>query len=223
MSLNSHQAYAIKPTLYYEESRPEMVKYIPSGARTILDIGCGAGGFACTLKKTHADLELWGIEMMPEAAAIADNRLTKVLIGTFDQNLDSLPKNYFDAIIFNDVLEHLEDPNAALKATLSLLTSKGVIVASIPNIRFIDTVWGLLWNGEWEYMDWGILDRTHLRFFTKSSILKMFMDCGFSINCIEGINPKRLGTVIGLANKLLLNRFSEMRFQQFAIVAKKQC
>jgi len=115
-----------------------------------------------------------------------------------------------------------------LRYARSLLSPEGVVVASIPNIRSFPTIWQLMFHARWEYQDSGILDRTHLRFFTKSSIVGMFEREGFALESIAGINAylgtpqpsKRLWTAYKLANAFLAGRIGDMKFLQFAVVAK---
>jgi 2-polyprenyl-3-methyl-5-hydroxy-6-metoxy-1,4-benzoquinol methylase len=129
----------------------------------------------------------------------------------------------FDCIILNDVLEHLVDPFEALLYCRELLNSQGRVVASIPNVRYFDNIWNLLVHKNWEYTDWGILDKTHLRFFTKRSILSTFSDLDYDIETIDGINPlpvlhphhvKRFR----LLNRILWNKLEDMNYLQFAVV-----
>ncbi|MGE5680449.1 MAG: glycosyltransferase [Bacillota bacterium] len=164
---------------YYENPRPEIQQLIKPGAGKILDVGCGKGLMASELK-SKLDAEVWGIEIVRQAAAAAEKRLDKVLSGSIEENLRHLPDSYFDTIIFADVLEHLTDPTSVLKNIRAKLADNGQIIASIPNVRFWSVVKGLL-EGNWEYQEAGILDNTHLRFFTKSSIASMFEKAGYSI------------------------------------------
>ncbi len=96
-----------------------------------------------------------------------------------ERDLD-YPKEYFDYIIFGDVLEHLNQPEAVLVNMKRYLKPGGMILASIPNIMHISVIGDLL-NGAFTYQDSGILDRTHLRFFTKGEIIKMFSRAGYEI------------------------------------------
>lgn len=173
--------------IFFVKKRHEMVDLIPASASFILDVGCAVGGFGEILKSRRS-CEVWGIEINEEAANIAAQKLDKVICAAFDETLE-LPNGRFDCIIFNDVLEHLVDPYSALLYAKTLLNPQGKIVASIPNVRYFDNIWKLIVNRDWEYTQHGILDRTHLRFFTDKSILKTFQDSGYQVDSIEGINP----------------------------------
>src|ERR1051325_5489453 len=111
--------------------------------------------------------------MHPPAAEEAAQKLDRVLCAPFDERL-ALPEGAFDCIFCNDVLEHLADPYSALRYCRRLLTPEGVLIASIPNIRYFPVLFQLLVKKNWQYEDHGVMDRTHLRFFTKNSILATF-------------------------------------------------
>ncbi|MBV8885373.1 MAG: class I SAM-dependent methyltransferase [Chroococcidiopsidaceae cyanobacterium CP_BM_RX_35] len=207
---------------YFQNERQEMLRYIPQKVHTILEVGCGSGGFAQFLKEKRP-LEVWGVELNERAASVAAQRLDRVICGDFNSSLN-LPSRSFDCIIFNDVLEHMVDPSAALVFSKELLKTEGVVVASIPNVRYFDNMWNLLVHKDWRYTDYGILDRTHLRFFTRRSILSTFEALGYCVECIEGINliekeHPHHSRKFHFLNRLFLNWIEDMRYLQFAVVA----
>ncbi len=161
---------------YYSFSRPEVQALVEKSSKTILDVGCGNGEMASQLKQ-KLNAEVWGIEYVQAAADKASSKLDRVLSGKVEDALDKLPNNYFDTIIFADVLEHLTDPESVLAEIKKKLKVNGEIVASIPNIRHWSVLLDLI-QGNWEYKDAGLLDRTHFRFFTRRSIVKMFNNLG---------------------------------------------
>lgn len=211
--------------IYAASVRPEMSRFVPETANRILDVGCSVGNFGDFLKSERS-VEIWGVEIDQQAASIASKKLDNVVCGGFDENLN-LPANHFDCIVFNDVLEHMVDPRAALFYARKLLRNGGKIVASIPNVRYFDNLWSLLIHKNWEYVDSGILDRTHLRFFTIKSIPSLFGNSGYNIDLIEGINPLEKHNPYHtrkyrLLNKLFLNKIEDTRWLQFAVVASPQ-
>jgi 2-polyprenyl-3-methyl-5-hydroxy-6-metoxy-1,4-benzoquinol methylase len=204
---------------YFQNQRSEMLKYIPENAKHILEVGCGAGVFCASLRRE--DREIWGVEMNPEAAQIATEVCTYVLVGDFNEIYEQLPKNHFDCVIFNDVLEHIYEPWDTIRLVKSLLNDNGVLVSSIPNFRYIDNlITEIIWRKDFMYKpEGGILDDTHLRFFTSKSICRMFHEQGYEILTHEGIRPCK-----SWKEKLFINLtfglFKDSRYKQFATVSK---
>lgn len=206
-------------TGYFHSPRPEMMKYISENATRILDVGCSDGAFCAALRQENR--EIWGVELNEEAAQKATEVCDFVLVGDFNNIFDQLPKNHFDCVIFNDVLEHLYSPWDTIQMVKSLLSEKGVIISSIPNFRYVDNlITEVIWKGEFRYKpEGGILDDTHIRFFTSKSIVRMFKEQGFEILAHEGIRPCK-----SWKEKLFVNLtfgfLKDSRYKQFATVAK---
>lgn len=207
-----------KSNAYYESIREDMLKYIPAGTKTSLEFGCGSGGFSA-LVKNKFNAETWAVEINEQAAQQAEKKLDKVINSDAAKSLNEIPDSYFDCIILFDILEHLIDPYTLLRALKNKLSTKGVIIASIPNIRYYRTFIEFVIYGNWDYKDQGILDRTHLRFFTYKSILKMLKTLDFDILTLEGIHPTSSRT-FRILNLLLLNSINDIRYKHFAMVVK---
>jgi 2-polyprenyl-3-methyl-5-hydroxy-6-metoxy-1,4-benzoquinol methylase len=210
-----------KPDDYYSLERKEMLDFIPSECKTILEIGCGEGLFG-SLVKSKIDSDYWGVEIEQDAFEIAKTRLDNVSLGDAFSIIQDLPGQYFDCIIFNDVLEHFTNPAQLLLQLKPVLKEKGFIVASIPNVRYIKNIKEFLIDKDWEYKDYGILDDTHYRFFTKKSIIRFFESIGFEILKIEGINPTKRVFLFALLNIFSLGLFSDSKYLQFACVVRKK-
>lgn len=203
-----------EPT-YYEADRSDLEPFVPAGVKRALDIGCASGTFGTILKKTGA--EVWGIEPT-EAAEKAKTRIDKVLHGTYREVQDQLPRAHFDLVCFTDVLEHMDDCFTVLREVRGLLAPNGQVLVSLPNLRHWPALMRLFWHGDFPYQDSGVFDRTHLRFFTKTSMVRMFTDCGYDISLCEGINPI-VGPKLRLANFLTGGRFEDCAYLQYVIVA----
>ncbi|GAA0728745.1 hypothetical protein GCM10009430_38100 [Aquimarina litoralis] len=210
--------YDNKPEGYYDNVRQEMIAYLPDNANKIIDIGCGNGAFAEILKQKTGG-EVWGIEYMEEEAKIAETKLDKVFAGKCEDYLDELPDKYFDVIYFNDVLEHLTDPYMVLGKVKHKLTPNGVVISSIPNVRYYDTFLKVLFQKDWKYEGHGVMDKTHFRFFTGKSIQRMYEEEGYTILRHEGINKSRSIRPF-LYNIPVLFRHMDIRYPQYATVAK---
>ncbi|MHC4573005.1 MAG: class I SAM-dependent methyltransferase [Planctomycetota bacterium] len=207
-----------KPEGYFQSDREEMMKYIPQGVKKTLEFGCGAGKFSAMVKERF-DAETWAVEVDKKAADKASEKLHRVINADAIESLCEIPDNHFDCIILFDVLEHLVDPYSLLRLVKTKLTKKGVIIASIPNARYYRTFVDLVVHGNWDYQDHGILDKTHLRFFTYKSIVKMFNQLDFEILELEGIHPTTSRT-FKLLNIILLNCLSDVRYKHFAAVVR---
>jgi len=169
--------------------RSEMVDFLPSEYSKVLEIGCNEGGFRQFVSKP---CEYWGVEPFEEAANVAKTKIDKVLVGFYDKVADEIPNNYFDLVIANDVIEHMEQPWNFLQSIKRKITVNSSIVLSIPNVRYYENLKKLLLYKDWEYENCGILDITHLRFFTEKSIIRLLSENGYQIEKIQGINPVRI-------------------------------
>ena len=172
-------------TEYYLGERLEVVPLLPKEYSRVLEIGCGDGGFRNNLNQEH---EYWGVEPVEPIAKLAQEKLDKVLVGTYEEVESRIPNNYFDLVICNDVIEHMPDHDKFFQSIKEKLKKDGSLVGSIPNVRYIGNLWELLIRKDWEYKDIGILDRTHLRFFTMKSLIRALSNNAFSIEQIVGIN-----------------------------------
>lgn len=210
-----------KPATYYQQTRSDMLKYVPVSAKRTLELGCADGNFS-QLIKAKLGAECWGVEIDQKAAQVAAAKLDKVINADVNQCLDDIPDNYFDCVICNDFLEHLADPYSVLIRLKKKLTSEGVVVASFPNVRYWRNLYRLVVRGNWDYKDYGILDKTHLRFFTYKSLKKMFPKLGYELLTIEPlpVNTTITSTVVRIVNLLFLNVFVDTRYVHFACVAK---
>ncbi|PKP16209.1 MAG: class I SAM-dependent methyltransferase [Bacteroidetes bacterium HGW-Bacteroidetes-23] len=211
--------YKNKPSGYYDNIRFEMLKYLSKDSKKVLDVGCGNGCFAEVIKKQN-NAEVWGIELMEEEADKARLVLDKAFGGPCEDHIDNLPDNYFDTIYFNDVLEHLTDPYTVLKKIKEKLSPNGVVISSIPNVRYHNTFMKVLIKKDWKYEDYGVMDFTHMRFFTEKSIIRMYEEAGYKIKLSEGINKSR-SLKPYLYNIPLLFTQLDIRYPQFATVASK--
>jgi 2-polyprenyl-3-methyl-5-hydroxy-6-metoxy-1,4-benzoquinol methylase len=200
------------PYLYGDYERREMAALLPVGARRVLDVGCGSGAFGAHLKSLHPGIRVVGVEPNESAAARAAERLDRVETGLFPA---VQPAESFDVVYFNDVLEHMSDPSPALTAARGLAP---IVVASMPNVRHVDVVRDLVLRGEWVYRDEGVLDRTHVRFYTRSTIVGLFEGSGLIIKSVVPINMFSRNRHI----RRILSALRDTRFLplQFAVVAE---
>jgi len=171
---------------YYKCSRNEMIPLLPEKYSKVLEIGCGTGVFRGNLELNN---QYWGIEPVKAMASLASKSLDKVLVGLYNDVADELPNDFFDLIICNDVIEHMVDHDAFLQCIKKKLAPNGCLVVSVPNVRYIFNLYEILIKKDWKYKDAGILDKTHLRFFTEKSLCRSINNNGFFIEKFMGINP----------------------------------
>lgn len=150
----------------YKNSGNELVlSLVPKEARRVLDVGCGAGDNARCLTVGRADMHVVGITHSDEEARIAKPFLTAVHVLDIEQNIEADMSCSYDLIIFSHVLEHTRDPVEVIRRFLPLLTPTGHVLVAVPNTLEWRTRLAFL-RGDFVYAEHGILDRTHLRFFT---------------------------------------------------------
>jgi 2-polyprenyl-3-methyl-5-hydroxy-6-metoxy-1,4-benzoquinol methylase len=173
----------VPPSTYYEQARPEVAARVPRECRIIVDVGCGAGALGAMLKRERPGVEVRGVEPVESKAMDARGVLDDVLCGQAD---DPLPENWPrpDCVIFSDVLEHMIDPWKTLRLWHDRLAPGGYLVISIPNVGHKSVIGGLL-RGAWNYSHEGILDRTHLRFFTRKTAMDLVRQAGFRILSLD--------------------------------------
>ena len=208
-----------EPTKYYQGQRKEIAALLPKQYSKVLEIGCGAGTFRNNFEQEH---EYWGVEPVEAIAKLAQGKLDRVLVGTYEETIDLIPNNYFDLVICNDVIEHMPDHDQFLQSIKAKITTNGSLVASIPNVRYVGNLSDLLVKKDWKYRDEGVLDRTHLRFFTRKSLLRTFRENAFSVEQITGINfykpPSFLNRIVYCCAILIFS--GDIKYLQFAVRVK---
>ncbi|MDQ1257428.1 MAG: hypothetical protein QG656_2032 [Candidatus Hydrogenedentes bacterium] len=218
------------PGGYYRNTREDLIQHVPRSTRRVLDIGCSGGDFGRRLKELGVQ-EVAGVELDSHACALAKTALDRVVEGNIETVELPFEDGHFDCIVFGDVLEHLVDPAAVIRKVSRFLAPEGVILMCIPNVRFYEVVQMLI-NGRWRYEDAGILDRTHLRFFTAADIHLMVEDAGLELLHLGTqsfipperlpLNPDRtLSLVNAVIGPLTDEDYREFRTYQYLAVAGK--
>ncbi len=208
-----------KPDTYYEFFNERLLSVIPPDAEKFLDVGCASGILGLSIKAKRPGAIVHGIERESRAAASAAERLDSVLEGDLIDLLPDIRETY-DCIICADILEHLEDPWQALRRLGELLVPSGHVVASIPNIRYYKVLRELVIHGRFTYRGSGILDSTHLRFFTRREMAVLFERAGLTVTrqmpVIKGKN-----TVMRLLDAFCFKALSDFRAFQYVTVGRR--
>lgn len=212
-----------QPASYYGSRRPDICFILPKTYNTVLEIGCGGGGFSSFLKK---GIDLWGIEPDMAAANHAESMGYHVFQSDYESASDKLPNQYFDLVICNDVIEHMPDHEHFFDVIKSKMSPSGVIVGSVPNMRNYRALYELLIKKDWPYMEQGVLDKTHLRWFTEKSLRDSLKKSGYSIEVFQGIGSLLGNTssvssifksvVVAAAIASTLGYYRDIRFLQYA-------
>jgi 2-polyprenyl-3-methyl-5-hydroxy-6-metoxy-1,4-benzoquinol methylase len=185
--------------MFYESTRYKKYDFLPPNAAwekllkqvkpgsTVLELGCYEGEMSRILKEKYRCL-VFGIEINEKAAQKARKYVDQLIVG--DMEAIDLSEHFkgkrFDTFIFADILEHLSEPDSFLKKARSFLNDDGFILASIPNVAYSGIVFDLL-QGEFNYSKEGLLDRSHLRFFTKEEIYFLFERTGFYVSHLDRV------------------------------------
>jgi len=207
---------------YKDSMRADMAKLLPCEYNRVLEIGCAQGSFSENMNKAK---EIWGVELNPESAAHAAKKLDRVLVGDYFSVATQLPNRYFDLVICNDVIEHIADHMSFLQSLSHKITDDGRFLISIPNVRCLAVLFEIIVRRDFRYRSSGVLDYTHVRFFTRKSIIRSLAESGFVTDVIIGKSAysnsflkRTTSTLIGV---LTFGFFSDVGYVQFLIRALK--
>ena len=184
---------AKKEAYYFAGLNEHLLRAVPIEAMEILEVGCAEGRLGEAIRGQVPGRRVYGIELDPVSAERAATRLDRVLTLDLERDTPDIAPASLDLILFGDVLEHLLDPGAVLRRYSLLLRPGGRILCCIPNIQHHSILSSLI-RGDFQYQESGLLDATHLRFFTWASFSKLLLDGGFAPSIRSAIpSPMRRG------------------------------
>lgn len=206
------------PLGYFDNVRLDVVSFIDKPVGDVLEIGCGAGGTLSYLKTNCLARHVVGIDIARSQVEIAlQQGVDEAFVSNLDDLEDILHGRTFDAILMLDVLEHLVDPWSVLKRVSAFLKTGGRIYLSLPNVQSV-RVLVPLFMGQWQYKELGILDKTHLRFFTKRTAVELLVGAGF---LLEGVHHRLESHALPrLVNFLTLGMFRRYLTVQYILVGR---
>jgi len=174
------------PPRYFTNVNPDLLDWLPLNACNIVEIGCGSGALGGAYRQRNPRAVYGGVERFNAAAESARQVLDWVVEGDIEQDTIQsrlqarLGERPADVLVFGDVLEHLHDPWTCLTRLRQWVEPGGTCVACIPNVAH----WSLLvqqLQGRWDYADQGLLDKTHLRFFTLETAIDLLRQAGWNV------------------------------------------
>ncbi|MHB8759491.1 MAG: class I SAM-dependent methyltransferase [Thiobacillus sp.] len=216
-----YNEYQNKATGYFSATRFDIQPAIPFFSESVLEIGCGTGATLAWLKDSGRCKSTSGIELVAQQAEIAEKVVDRVIQGSVDDIDLASWTEHFDLILCLDVLEHLNDPWGLVGKLHGLLKPGGRLVASIPNIRHISVLVPLLFRGEWVYKERGILDKTHLRFFTRKSAIELATCSGLTLISVHELGLKNK-SISSKANKITLGMFRDFFAAQYLVAVENR-
>lgn len=165
--------------------------------KAVLEFGCATGHVTKVL--VEQGCRVIGVEVDPGAAEIAGKWAEEVIVGHVERDdiWEHLSAEKFDALLFGDVLEHLGDPLSVLRSAVRYISPSGMVVISVPNIAHGDVRMALL-RGAFPYRETGLLDRTHLHFFTRESIVELCRKAGLVVVDLQRVVMPLFQTEIGV-------------------------
>jgi len=214
-----------KTQTIYEGVNERVLSFVPLSAVRILDVGCGTGTLGERLRLDPKRYVV-GITYSAQEAEMASKRLSQVICAELnDFDFHSLGK--FDCVILSHILEHLYSPEDVLERLKCVLEPQSVIVVALPNVVWWRQRFQFL-IGRWRYRDWGILDRTHFRFFDIRSSEELLHDAGYEILRRECRGPipltkpirKLLGPLARLIDRIVCGLAPGLFAFQFVYVAR---
>lgn len=202
---------------YYANARKEITPLLPVRLDNVLEVGCSEGNTLLWLRDEKGAKNCRGIEILPAAAEQAKSKGLEISVGNIEMDgIHFMDQN--DLVLCLDVLEHLQDPWRALPLIVESIRSGGSLIVSLPNIAHISILSGLILRNDWHYQDAGILDRTHLRFFTRRTASELLTNTGMHLIQIK---PKFARKTHRNINFLTLGLFERFLAFQYLFLAKK--
>ncbi len=176
---------------YYNFLRSEITSLLPNAPNSILEVGAASGATLKWLKSRFPNARTTGVELSADVAPVLAENVDVALIGSIDSVIGKLET--YDLILLLDVLEHLDEPSDILKRLTKLLNDGGYMLISLPNVAHHSVLAPLLLKREFEYNDAGILDRTHRRFYTEKSAVRLANDAGLLVTkgLLSGFEGKK--------------------------------
>lgn len=209
--------YTSKAGNYFSGARRVFIDDLPHNpSANLLEIGCGAGNTAAYALAKGKCGWCCGVELCPGPASEAAKKMHQVIVGNIEEAELNFSPATFDVLLMSEVLEHLSKPSAVLRKIRKFLKPGAVVMAGSPNVCHY-SVLAMLLKGRWDYRSEGIMDATHLRWFSPSTYREMFESCGFVVDSVKP--ARKLGAKARLFNALTGHRLQHLLHSQIYLTA----
>ena len=212
--------YQEKESDYFAKARTGILPLLPAQADRVLEIGCAEGATLVWAREQLKSSWVGGVELFEEAAENARTRIDWVAQGDIEKMELTFDEASMDLILCLDVLEHLWDPWSVVCRLSNLLKPGGALVVSIPNVLHHSVMLPLILHGRFDYRDEGVLDKTHIRFFTKSTAVELVETGGLVVDKVTNSGNAK-GSKSALADMLTLGIFHVLFETQYIIRATR--
>lgn len=203
---------------YYANARKEIAPFLPARLENVFEVGCSEGNTLLWLQEEKGAKKCRGLEILPEAAERAKAKGLEITIGNIETDKITLPEKN-DLVLCLDVLEHLQDPWHILPVIAENIRAGGSLIVSLPNVSHVSILAGLIFRNDWRYQASGILDRTHMRFFTHRTASELIAGAGMKIIRSK---PKFARKTHRNINLLTLKIFERFLAYQYIFLAVKE-
>lgn len=209
---------------YFGLARSEIIPHLPPTVHRLLELGCGTGATIALVKSLRDVRWAGGIEVAQAASEAAQPICDRVWRADIEREYieKEIPPSSLDLILCLDVLEHLVDPWTVIKRMSPLLRPGGRLIVSIPNIRNWKFIRNLLFRGEFRYVESGLLDRTHLRFFVRETAIELVQAGGLRTTSVSNAQPWRSGDARRLLSLATFGGLDGLMVKQWLLVAEPQ-
>lgn len=215
------QNYSHKSEAYFGRARKDILPLFPEGGvQKVLEVGCGNGATLAYLKAQGLAQEVHGMELMVSVAAQGQSVLDALYVGNAVELITALPAASYDVVLCLDVLEHLVDPWGFVAEIERVLKPGGCVIGSIPNVRTLPVIFQLLVKGRFDYANQGIMDKTHLRFFTRRTALSLLETPAFSVSAWRR-SPMAPWSKSMVVNALTLGLLRDLFTEQYLVKSVK--
>jgi 2-polyprenyl-3-methyl-5-hydroxy-6-metoxy-1,4-benzoquinol methylase len=218
------ELYKYKDGAYFSNTRMDLISLLPEKrVGRLLELGAGSCDTLVEIKRRGLAEVVVGVELMKLPGTNQESKLVdEIIFGDFEMLNNQFQTESFDVIICGDVLEHLVDPWSVVESLTRLLKPGGSFIVSCPNIRYYKTFVNIFMKGSFEYTDFGLFDKTHLRFFCKKDILSMLSKAGLIVESVTPAFKFYKKSKIYLLNAMTFGLFEQFLALQYAVHAKQK-